>query len=205
MARNDSLNIRLNAQANITNIDKIKKELSQVMNNISLDKSVEQNLNRTIERMTKLQKAFDEISKKSVFNDKDMQKISTITEELESNVKQISITMKSINTDGLIKSTTQYKTLMEDINKEALKIKQNFKNLTGSEFDKEIRNIDTLKNNIEELNKAKQELQANGVSNEYNRLLDIQNQKLQEQETKLKVELTKDIKKEIFSSVKLSD
>lgn len=186
MARNDSLNIRLNAQANITNIDKIKKELSQVMNNISLDKSVEQNLNRAIERMTKLQKAFDEISKKFVFNDKDMQKISTITEELESNVKQISITMKSINTDGLIKSTTQYKTLMEDINKEALKIKQNFKNLTGSDFDKEIRNIDTLKNNIEELNKAKQELQTNGVSNEYNRLLEVQNQKLQEQETKLK-------------------
>lgn len=186
MARNDSLNIRLNAQANITNIDRIKKELSQVMSNINLDKSVEQNLNRAIERMTKLQKAFDEISKKSVFNDKDMQKISTITEELESNVKQISITMKSINTDGLIKSTTQYKTLMEDINKEALKIKQNFKNLTGSDFDKEIRNIDTLKNNIEELNKAKQELQTNGVSNEYNRLLEVQNQKLQEQETKLK-------------------
>ena len=186
MARNDSLNIRLNAQANITNIDRIKKELSQVMSNINLDKSVEQNLNRTIERMTKLQKAFDEISKKSVFNDKDIQKINAITEELENNVKQIGITMKTINMDSLVKSTTQYKTLMKDINKQTLEIKQNFKNLTGSDFDKEIKNIDTLKNNIEQLNKAKQELQANGVSNEYNRLLDIQNQKLQEQETKLR-------------------
>lgn len=186
MARNDSLNIRLNAQANITNIDRIKKELSQVMDNISLDKSVETSLNKTLERMTKLQKVFENISKKSVFNDKDIQKINVITEELENNVKQIGITMKTINMDSLVKSTTQYKTLMEDINKQTLEIKQNFKNLTGSDFDKEIKNIDTLKNNIEQLNKAKQELQANGVSNEYNRLLDIQNQKLQEQETKLR-------------------
>lgn len=186
MARNDSLNIRLNAQANITNIDRIKKELSQVMDNISLDKSVETSLNKTLERMTKLQKVFENISKKSVFNDKDIQKINTITEELENNVKQIGITMKTINMDSLVKSTAQYKTLMEDINKQTLEIKQNFKNLTGSDFDKEIKNIDTLKNNIEQLNKAKQELQANGVSNEYNRLLDIQNQKLQEQETKLR-------------------
>ena len=186
MARNDSLNIRLNAQANITNIDRIKKELSQVMDNISLDKSVETSLNKTLERMTKLQKVFENISKKSVFNDKDIQKINAITEELENNVKQIGITMKTINMDSLVKSTTQYKTLMEDINKQTLEIKQNFKNLTGSDFDKEIKNIDTLKNNIEQLNKAKQELQANGVSNEYNRLLDIQNQKLQEQETKLR-------------------
>lgn len=186
MARNDSLNIRLNAQANITNIDRIKKELSQVMSNINLDKSVETSLNKTLERMTKLQKVFENISKKSVFNDKDIQKINAITEELENNVKQIGITMKTINMDSLVKSTTQYKTLMEDINKQTLEIKQNFKNLTGSDFDKEIKNIDTLKNNIEQLNKAKQELQANGVSNEYNRLLDIQNQKLQEQETKLR-------------------
>ena len=186
MARNDSLNIRLNAQANITNIDRIKKELSQVMDNISLDKSVETSLNKTLERMTKLQKVFENISKKSVFNDKDIQKINAITEELENNVKQIGITMKTINMDSLVKSTTQYKTLMEDINKQTLEIKQNFKNLTGSDFDKEIKNIDILKNNIEQLNKAKQELQANGVSNEYNRLLDIQNQKLQEQETKLR-------------------
>lgn len=186
MARNDSLNIRLNAQANITNIDRIKKELSQVMNNISLDKSVETSLNRTLERMTKLQKVFENISKKSVFNDKDIQKINAITEELENNVKQIGVTMKTINMDSLVKSTTQYKTLMEDINKQTLEIKQNFKNLTGSDFDKEIKNIDTLRNNIEQLNKAKQELETNGVSNEYNRLLDIQNQKLQEQETKLR-------------------
>ena len=186
MARNDSLNIRLNAQANITNIDRIKKELSQVMNNISLDKSVETSLNRTLERMTKLQKVFDDISKKTVFNDKDIQKINAITEELENNVKQIGITMKTISMDSLVKSTTQYKTLMEDINKQTLEIKQNFKNLTGSDFDKEIKNIDTLRNNIEQLNKAKQELETNGVSNEYNRLLDIQNQKLQEQETKLR-------------------
>ena len=186
MARNDSLNIRLNAQANITNIDRIKKELSQVMDNISLDKSVETSLNKTLERMTKLQKVFENISKKSVFNDKDIQKINAITEELENNVKQIGITMKTINMDSLVKSTTQYKTLMEDINKQTLEIKQNFKNLTGTDFDKEIKNIDILKNNIEQLNKAKQELQANGVSNEYNRLLDIQNQKLQEQETKLR-------------------
>lgn len=186
MARNDSLNIRLNAQANITNIDRIKKELSQVMDNISLDKSVETSLNRTLERMTKLQKVFDDISKKTVFNDKDIQKINAITEELENNVKQIGITMKTINMDSLVKSTTQYKTLMEDINKQTLEIKQNFKNLTGSDFDKEIKNIDTLRNNIEQLNKAKQELETNGVSNEYNRLLDIQNQKLQEQETKLR-------------------
>ena len=47
MARNDSLNIRLNAQANITNIDRIKKELSQVMDNISLDKSVETKSDRS--------------------------------------------------------------------------------------------------------------------------------------------------------------
>lgn len=186
MARNDSLNIRLNAQANITNIDRIKKELSQVMDNISLDKSVETSLNRTLERMTKLQKVFENISKKSVFNDKDIQKINAITEELENNVKQIGVTMKTINMDSLVKSTTQYKTLMEDINKQTLEIKQNFKNLTGSDFDKEIKNIDTLRNNIEQLNKAKQELETNGVSNEYNRLLDIQNQKLQEQETKLR-------------------
>lgn len=186
MARNDSLNIRLNAQANITNIDRIKKELSQVMDNISLDKSVETSLNKTLERMTKLQKVFENISKKSVFNDKDIQKINAITEELENNVKQIGITMKTINMDSLVKSTTQYKTLMEDINKQTLEIKQNFKNLTGSDFDKEIKNIDTLRNNIEQLNKAKQELETNGVSNEYNRLLDIQNQKLQEQETKLR-------------------
>ena len=128
MARNDSLNIRLNAQANITNIDRIKKELSQVMDNISLDKSVETSLNKTLERMTKLQKVFENISKKSVFNDKDIQKINAITEELENNVKQIGITMKTINMDSLVKSTTQYKTLMEDINKQTLEIKQNFKN-----------------------------------------------------------------------------
>ena len=147
MARNDSLNIRLNAQANITNIDRIKKELSQVMDNISLDKSVETSLNKTLERMTKLQKVFENISKKSVFNDKDIQKINAVTEELENNVKQIGITMKTINMNSLVKSTTQYKTLMEDINKQTLEIKQNFKNLTGSDFDKEIKNIDTLKNN----------------------------------------------------------
>ena len=185
MARNDNLNVRLNAQANLTNIDGIKKDLQKVISSINLDKSVETNLNKIMKRMEGLGKAFENISKKDVFNTKDIDVVSKKTQELQSTIKEISSIMDGISMDTMVKSSEQYKKLMKDINEETKKLKDNFNKSTGLDYDKEIKGIENLKNNIKELKKAKEELQKTGVDTEYRRLLDEQNSKLDEQRQKL--------------------
>lgn len=185
MARNDNLNIRLNAQANLTNIDGIKKDLEKVMSSISLDKGVEGSFNKIIKRMEVLEKSFENISKKDVFNSKDIETVTKKTQELQSIVKEIDSVMDSISLDTIIKSSEQYKKLMKDINEETKKLKDNFKKSTGLDYDKEIKGIKNLESNIKELKRAKEELQKTGVDTEYRRLLDEQNSKLDEQRQKL--------------------
>ena len=185
MARNDNLNIRLNAQANLTNIDGIKKDLEKVMSSISLDKGVEGSFNKIIKRMEVLEKSFENISKKDVFNSKDIETVTKKTQELQSIVKEIDSVMDGISLDTIIKSSEQYKKLMKDINEETKKLKDNFKKSTGLDYDKEIKGIKNLESNIKELKRAKEELQKTGVDTEYRRLLDEQNSKLDEQRQKL--------------------
>lgn len=185
MARNDNLNIRLNAQANLTNIDGIKKDLNKMMSNISLNKGVESSFNRIIKRMEVLEKSFENISKKDVFNAKDIETVTKKTQELQSIVKEIDAVMDNIDLSTIIKSSEQYKKLMKDINEETKKLKDNFKKSTGLDYDKEIKGIKNLESNIKELKRAKEELQKTGVDTEYRRLLDEQNSKLDEQRQKL--------------------
>lgn len=185
MARNDDLSIRLNAQANLTNIDSLKKDLEKVMTGIELDKSVETSLNKIIKQMSGLEKVFENISKKDTFNVKDIESVTKKTQELQNLMKDTSSILKNIDMTTIIKSSEQYKNLMEDINKQTLELKKNFKDSTGLDYDKEIQGINNLKNNINELKNAKEQLKQNGASLEYQKLLEQQNAKLDEQRQKL--------------------
>lgn len=186
MARNEDLNIRLNAQANLTNIDAIKKDLSKILDNVNIDKSVGRSFDKILNQMSGLEKAFENISKKDVFNAKDMETVAKKTKELQNLMSEVSATMKNIDITTLLKSTEQYKRLMENINKQTKDLKNNFKNATGLDFDKEIKNVDNLRASIEELKATRDQLQKTGVNDEYNRLLEEQNKKLDEQKQKLK-------------------
>lgn len=186
MARNEDLNIRLNAQANLTNIDAIKKDLSKILDNVNIDKGVGRSFDKIINQMSGLEKAFENISKKDVFNAKDMDMVAKKTKELQNLMSEVSSIMKGIDITTLIKSTEQYKRLMENINKQTKELKDNFKNATGLDFDKEIKNVDALSASIEELKKTRDSLQKTGVNDEYARLLEEQNKKLDEQKQKLK-------------------
>lgn len=186
MARNEDLNIRLNAQANLTNIDAIKKDLSKILDNVNIDKGVGRSFDKILNQMSGLEKAFENISKKDVFNAKDMDVVAKKTKELQNLMSEVSSIMKNIDITTLIKSTEQYKRLMENINKQTKELKDNFKNATGLDFDKEIKNVDALSASIEELKKTRDSLQKTGVNDEYTRLLEEQNKKLDEQKQKLK-------------------
>lgn len=186
MARNEDLNIRLNAQANLTNIDAIKKDLSKILDNVNIDKSVGRSFDKILNQMSGLEKAFENISKKDVFNAKDIDMVTKKTAELQNLMAEVSSVMKNIDITTLLKSTEQYKRLMENISKQTKELKQNFKNVTGLDFDKEIKNVEALSASIEELKATRDQLQKSGVNDEYNRLLEEQNKKLDEQKQKLK-------------------
>lgn len=185
MARNDDLSIRLNAQANLTNIDGLKKDLEKVMSNINLDKGVESSLSKILKQMSGLEKTFENISKKDIFNIKDIDTVAKKTQELQNLMKNTYSILDGISMDTIIKSGEQYKKLMEDINKQTAELKKNFKESTGLDYDKEIQGINNLKNNINELKNAKEQLKQNGASLEYQKLLEQQNVKLDEQRQKL--------------------
>ena len=187
MAKNNQVvtNLRINADMNLRNIDNLKKELSKVVTDSGFDKKLVGTIEKCINNFERLEKDFTSLSKKTIFNEKDMRLYAKSVEDLGNVYKNVKDVMGSISNIDIAKSTKAYANYIEDLNKQVIALKQNFKETTGLNFDKEIGNLNQMKASVETLIDKKNELAKSGVSNEFNRLLKEQNNELDKHKIKL--------------------
>ena len=187
MAKNNQVvtNLRINADMNLRNIDNLKKELSKVVTDSGFDKKLVGTIEKCINNFERLEKDFTSLSKKTIFNEKDMKLYAKSVEDLGNVYKNVKDVMSGISNIDIAKSTKAYANYIEDLNKQVIALKQNFKEATGLNFDKEIGNLNQMKASVETLIDKKNELAKSGVSNEFNRLLKEQNNELDKHKIKL--------------------
>lgn len=177
--------LRISANAQLKNSQSFIKELERITSGFDFGNKINNQLEIAKGQLKEYNKVLSKVQNKSVVSDEELKDIVKAGKEIASLVTKTQSLYKNLNGGDLKKYSREYIAETKRIEQEIAKIKQDYTNKTGKNFDKEIANYDKLSAKVRALEKEKANLMKNGATQIATKEIEQLNQKLEEQKNKL--------------------
>lgn len=177
--------LRISANAQLKNSQSFIKELEKITSGFDFGNKINNQLEIAKGQLKEYNKVLSKVQNKSVVSDEELKDIVKAGKEIASLVTKTQSLYKNLNSGDLKKYSREYIAETKRIEQEVAKIKQDYTNKTGKNFDKELANYDKLSAKVRALEKEKANLMKNGATQIATKEIEQLNQKLEEQKNKL--------------------
>lgn len=159
MAKNRvTTEIKMNVQASLQNANRVIQDINKIADSFDFGDKINKKFTDAQKDLAQLAKTMERLSLKNVISDEDinsLNKMSSATAKIIGNVAEL---YDELETKGLQQFSKTYIAEMERISQETKKIKQEYFNKTGKDYDKESKKIELLTNRLKEYQKTKQQI-----------------------------------------------
>ena len=164
MAKNKiTTEIKMNVNASIENSNKVIKEIDRILNSFNFGDKFNLQFADAKKDLVDLSKAMSKIAKMDMVPEEDLDNLNRMASATEKIISKVATLYDSFESKGLKQFSKTYLAEMERINQETKKIKQEYFNKTGKDYDKESKKIEVLTNRLNEYQKIKERI----LSQEY--------------------------------------
>ena len=177
--------LRISANAQLKNSQSFIKELERITSGFDFGNKINNQLEIAKGQLKEYNKVLSKVQNKSVVSDEELKDIVKAGKEIASLVTKTQSLYKNLNGGDLKKYSREYIAETKRIEQEVAKIKQDYTNKTGKNFDKELANYDKLLAKNKELKKQREQIAKSGVEELVAKQIEQTTQKLEQQKKKL--------------------
>ena len=193
--------LRISANAQLKNSQSFIKELEKITSGFDFGNKINNQLEIAKGQLKEYNKVLSKVQNKSVVSDEELKDIVKAGKEIASLVTKTQSLYKNLNGGDLKKYSREYIAETKRIEQEVAKIKQDYTNKTGKNFDKELANYDKLLAKNKELKKQREQIAKSGVEELVIKQIEQTTQKLEQQKKKLEeIKVLREQSSKIYSN-----
>ena len=193
--------LRISANAQLKNSQSFIKELEKITSGFDFGNKINNQLETAKGQLKEYNKVLSKVQNKSVVSDEELKDIVKAGKEIASLVTKTQSLYKNLNSGDLKKYSREYIVETKRIEQEVAKIKQDYTNKTGKNFDKELANYDKLLAKNKELKKQREQIAKSGVEELVTKQIEQTTQKLEQQKKKLEeIKVLREQSSKIYSN-----
>lgn len=177
--------LRISANAQLKNSQSFIKELEKITSGFDFGNKINNQLEIAKGQLKEYNKVLSKVQNKSVVSDEELKDIVKAGKEIAILKKKTESLYKNLNGGDLKKYSREYIAETKRIEQTVAKIKQDYADKTGKNFDKELANYDKLLDKNKELKKQREQLAKSGVEELVTKQIEQTTQKLEQQKKKL--------------------
>ena len=202
MAKNKiTTEIKMNVNASIENSNKVIKEIDRILNSFNFGDKFNLQFADAKKDLIDLSKAMSKIAKMDMVPEEDLDNLNRMASATEKIISKVATLYDSFESKGLKQFSKTYLAEMERINQETKKIKQEYFNKTGKDYDKESKKIEVLTNRLNEYQKIKERILSQEYKDELTAAEQAKTTKELEKQIALQQQLLA-VKKEVLAKEK---
>lgn len=177
--------LRISANAQLKNSQSFIKELEKITSGFDFGNKINNQLEIAKGQLKEYNKVLSKVQNKSIVSDEELKEIVKAGKEIANLIVKTEKLYGNLNGNELQKFSKEYIKQIKAQEEAVAKIKNEFNQKTGKNFDKELANYDKLSAKVRALEKEKANLMKNGATQIATKEIEQLNQKLEEQKNKL--------------------
>ena len=177
--------LRISADAQLKNSRSFLTQLDKIIDKFDFGNKINNQLLDAKNQLKNYNKVLEKVRAKSIISDDELKDLVKAGKEIANIVTKTEKLYANMSSSELQKFSKEYIKQVKAQEAAVAKIKNEYTNKTGKNFDKELANYDKVKSKIKELQKEKELLMKSGTTSIATKEVEQLNAKLEEQKKKL--------------------
>ena len=180
-----SANVTINTELQLRNSRALEKELTKLVDKFDFGTKTNATLDSMLGKVQVISKTLDKYSIKDSFKVEDIKNITKASDWLIKQFSHFEDIMDTLNKQGIKQFSREFIRTQQEVKLAIEKITNNFKEINNLSLADATKNLKSYKDKIVELQKEKEKLESTGFDEQYNKILDEQKTKIQQNKKEL--------------------